>query len=293
MRSVFIGPLGLRSGWRIAIFCLAVTAAILGWNFAAWALIPDLFSGPTAALIPLTASNLIPTLAISWLCARLIDQDGLKAVGLDGGPLKAIAEVAAGAALGIGLIAASWGIVALLGGASIAWKSPDLLSFLLWSAILLAAATWEEVLFRGYAFGWLRKGIGRWGATGLCAAIFTAAHLTNPNITAIGALSIGLASAMLCLSRFLAGDRLWWPIGLHWGWNFAQGMLFGVAISGIDDGDGTIPAMARSTLSGPDWLTGGDFGFEGSAGTVGLLIVACVLLIVALRAHPRTPGPDA
>ena len=238
-----------------------------------------------------TGSALLPTLLVTWACARWIDKGRLEDVGFGGGWLRALFELAGGAGLGIALIGLSLGVVALFAEVEIVWKRPLPGPFLLWMFMFFAAAAWEEVLFRGYAFQWLCKGTSKWAGTAIFALCFSVAHLTNPNVSAIGAVSILLAGVLLSLSLFVTGGRIWLPIGLHWGWNIAQGMVFGVPVSGMSSGE--LPTLLRASMSGPEALTGGDFGFEGSLVSVGWVCVACVGMAVWLRrSDQRSQGLD-
>jgi hypothetical protein len=110
-------------------------------------------------------------------------------------------------------------------------------------------------------------------------------HLGNPNATWVSAAGIFLAGLFLAYG-YLTTKQLWLPIGLHIGWNFFEGVVFGFPVSGLD-----IYRLMRTTISGPDLWTGGAFGPE--AGLVllpGLLLGAA--LIFAYSRFIRTPKTD-
>lgn len=127
--------------------------------------------------------------------------------------------------------------------------------------------------------------IGTWGALLLSAAIFGGLHAFNPGATAAGVVSTALAGVLLG-AVFVATRRLWLPIGLHTGWNFGEGAIFGTPVSGLDG----IPGVIAGTLKGPDVLTGGPYGPEASIVAVVVLTAAsaCALWRIARlrRAEP-------
>jgi membrane protease YdiL (CAAX protease family) len=133
----------------------------------------------------------------------------------------------------------------------------------------------EEILFRGILFRILQGWLGSWIAVLLSVVIFALAHAPNQGVTAIAMASVAGAGLLLCAAYMLTG-RLWLGIGFHIGWNFTQGGLFSVPVSGHP-----AKGMIQGVLTGPDWLTGGAFGVEGSA----LAVVAVLAGSAALLAY--------
>jgi hypothetical protein len=105
--------------------------------------------------------------------------------------------------------------------------------------------------------------------------ILHAGALINSNMAVIGALNIFAASILLSLA-YLATRSLWLPIGIHAGWNFAQGPLLGINVSGNDFAAGWHPVV----LSGPELMTGGKFGFEASALGLAGPLLGIVMMVV-------------
>jgi hypothetical protein len=112
--------------------------------------------------------------------------------------------------------------------------------------------------------------------------VFGALHLANPGATALAGVTAAMAGLMFCALYALTG-RLWVPIGLHLAWNFAQGYLFGAAVSGNDLG-GSI-AVSTANTGAQSWLTGGTFGPEASV--FALLLISSVTM-AALRLAGKT-----
>lgn len=138
---------------------------------------------------------------------------------------------------------------------------------------LVAAALSEELMFRGYPLRRLAEAIGPGAATALLAVGFAAAHLHNPNVSAIGLVNIALAALWLSVAFFSGGMGLAW--GLHAGWNVTLSLVFDSPLSGVRlDVPGVDYLLGRHV-----WVGGGAFGPEGGAvGTLALLVGTAVLL---------------
>jgi hypothetical protein len=125
-------------------------------------------------------------------------------------------------------------------------------------AVYVPAAVHEELLFRGYGFQKLyawRPGFALW----LVALFFAALHLGNPSLSWIGIANIFLGGLLLGLAYARYG-RLWLPIGLHLAWNLMSGPILGHEVSGYE----SLSTVLVELGGGPEWLTGGEFGIEGS-----------------------------
>lgn len=133
----------------------------------------------------------------------------------------------------------------------------------------------EEILFRGLLFRLSAKLIGTWGALALTAALFGAAHAVNRGATLSSSIAIAVEAGILLGATYAATKRLWLPIGLHVGWNFTEGSLFGMILSGNKMASGLI----QGSLSGPRILTGGEFGPEASIIAVIVCLAAAVYFI--------------
>ncbi|MEU0300286.1 type II CAAX endopeptidase family protein [Streptomyces sp. NPDC006175] len=125
---------------------------------------------------------------------------------------------------------------------------------------MAAAAVTEELLFRGVLFRIIEERTGTWIALTLTALLFGAVHLLNPDASLWGALAIAIEAGGMLAAAYAATRNLWLPIGLHFGWNFAAAGIFSTAVSG----NGTSEGLLDTMTSGPTWVTGGDFGPEGS-----------------------------
>jgi membrane protease YdiL (CAAX protease family) len=146
--------------------------------------------------------------------------------------------------------------------------------------IMASAAVVEEVLFRGLLFRIVEQWTGTWIALVLSALLFGLSHLGNPDATLWGATAIAIEAGCMLAAAYAATRTLWLPIGLHFGWNFAVGGIFGSVVSG----NGASQGLLQTVTSGPALLTGGAFGPEGSPYAV---VFGLVLTIVFMRLARR------
>ncbi|MBW8784559.1 MAG: CPBP family intramembrane metalloprotease [Novosphingobium sp.] len=186
----------------------------------------------------------------------------------------AVPEVVAGLAFGFALFSAMTAAVAALGGIEIAgvrgWGQ-------IWAMLALAifSGPFEEILFRGIALRQLERLVGTWGALALTSAFFGAAHLANAGATWFAALAIAMEAGVLLGAAYLLTRRLWLAIGIHSGWNFTQGWVFSIPVSG-----GRAPlGLLVTRRIGPEWLTGGAFGLEASGVAMVVATAAGVALL--------------
>jgi uncharacterized protein len=132
-----------------------------------------------------------------------------------------------------------------------------LLPELFGSAIL--PAFMEETLFRGILFRWIEEFAGSWAALPVTAALFGLIHIMNPNATWFSTFAIAVEGGLLLGGAYLLTRSLLLPIGLHAAWNFTQGEIFDVPVSGLSE-----HGLLQAKLSGPALLSGGGFGLEAS-----------------------------
>lgn len=158
----------------------------------------------------------------------------------------------------------------------------------LMGGLLLAVgiAVYEEVLFRGILFRLLERGLGSWMALGISALVFGWLHIANPAASWVTSLAIAIEAGVSLVAAYMLTRSLWLPIGLHCGWNFFEGCVFGFNVSGGN----TFPALLHSETMGPPLWTGGDFG-PGAGLIVVLLwsIVSIVTLLLVIRQGKVVP----
>ncbi len=270
-RRIVTFPL-VRIGIGLVLITLASGLASLAMKTTAHAI----FGGPVPAWANLIAAVpvVVAALAAYLVLVRFIERR--RATELE--PARALPGLALGTVGGIGLIAAIVAVIAVLGG----YRVDEVVGLAAVAGplgIALVSGFIEELVFRGVLFRIAEESLGSWIALGLTSALFGAVHLFNPNATAWSAIAIAAEAGVLLGGSFMLTRGLWLPIGIHMGWNLAEGGLFGAAVSGADIG-----GLVKATFSGPDLLTGGPFGPEASAPAVVVCVaVSAVLLAAAVR----------
>ena len=188
---------------------------------------------------------------------------------------NAAGEFFGGAFIGAMLVGAIVAVLAVIGVYHVnAVNSPSVMIAPL--IMHLTVAMLEELLMRAIFFRIIERSLGSVIALLLSALAFGAGHLLNENVNVLGIATVVLAGLMLAAAYMNTG-RLWMCVGMHAAWNFVQGGVFSAAVSG-----GTVHGLLESTFSGPDWLTGGAFGVEGSA--LSLLVTAAATVVLLMRA---------
>lgn len=280
---VFFGPNGLRAGWRLLVFL-----AILSILFTATAMVLRVFLRHAAlrgGLTPIATLlgeglPLVVVSVASWIMA-LLERRTVADYGLP-------ARVAFGAKFWVGGVAGFVSISALLGGihAAGAFHLDGLALHgagaweygLLWAAVFIVVGLFEEFLFRGYALFTLMTGIEFWPAALALSALFGYVHHGNNGETWLGAFNAGLVGLLFCLLLRRTGD-LWAPIGFHAAWDWGETYFYGVA----DSGQVAVGHLFNASFVGPQRITGGTVGPEGSYFCTALLLVLFAIFAVALR----------
>lgn len=143
----------------------------------------------------------------------------------------------------------------------------------------LLVAVGEEIAFRGFMFRWIDSRFGLVAALVVSSVLFGLIHVGQGDL--LSCLAIAVEAGLLLGAAYRYAGNLWLPIGMHWGWNFAQGSIFGFSVSGTDGG----ASLIKPTLTGLQWLTGGEFGAEASV--VAIVIGLALGLWFAVQAVRR------
>ena len=282
LKPIFVGPNGLRAGWRLLMF-LALFAILLGGFVLIRAGGPQAFlekyrSHSHIIITPLVM-GVSEAITLLFLCAAALIMGKLEHRNFSeyGLPLRK--------ALGKDFwLGSCWGFLAisgtlltmfLLDGFRITGLARHgtaiVYSLVGWGIAFLLAGLVEELLFRGYIQYTLASGIGFWPAAFVMSGLFGLGHIFNPHENARGSATVVLFGLLLCFFLQRTGN-LWCAVGFHLGYDWGQ-MFYGVPDSGI------VPYhnLLSSTFSGPRWLTGGMVGPEASFLTpLALLVVAVV-----------------
>jgi membrane protease YdiL (CAAX protease family) len=275
MHWVFMGAEGLRAGWGVLLFVLL----FIGFSFLSIQLLKHLLpprhhSAVFALRLAFISegAQLIPLLLATAIMA-LIERRPLLAYGYQG-KARAVRFIS-------GL---AWGFVALSALVLVLWRAgllvfdgvqlhgADVWKYALgWGVLFLVVAVFEESTLRGYLQFTLTRGIGFWWGALLLSFLFGFSHGTNPGETPVGLFGAAAVGMVFCLSLWYTGS-LWWALGCHASWDWAESYFYGTSDSGL---------MAQGHLfgehpTGPLLWSGGTTGPEGS------LLVLVLLAIMAL-----------
>lgn len=242
--------------------------------------------GAVIVLCVLIATNL----AIVLLAWRFLDRKRLPELWLD-------VRAGWGRALGLGLLVGlsevllTTGGLALSGGVTSTWVFGTG-SVVAWgvaagwlAASCILAPLSEEIWYRGYILQNINRGWGITAAAAISALLFGGLHLANPNAEWLGAVNIALSGLLWTLGILLT-KSLWFAIGAHAAWNFAQFFVFGLPNSGF-----TVSRLGlegatlfKATLAGPRLLTWGEFGMEAS---IVFTVVQAGLIVLLFALYKR------
>ena len=288
IHRVFLGPKGLRPGWRvlayvaIGIICVFLFSAVARWlipverpGFSAWTTLAQEIAAFLAALIP--------ALILGKFEHRSLREYGLPGRGIFKGRfweglLWGIVSVSALMGALHGAHVFDYGKIVLHGYYLVKWG-------VFWGVFFLFVGLFEEFAFRGYTLATLTRAMGFWPAALVLSFFFGAIHMGNQGEAWMGALAAGLIGLWLALTVRRTGD-LWLAIGFHLAFDWGETFLYSVPDSGT-----LMPGhLLSSHFHGPRWLTGGSVGPEGSVLVFGVI---ALLFVVFDRVHRRAKYPKA
>lgn len=261
----------LRNGWWILIFLGFVASTRLVYGPVTKGLkqlgAPEQWFEPAAFVFILLAT---------WACTFL-RKELLSSIGfhIDKRWFK---EIFLGTFIGAGLILAATCMIWATGGVRFELDPSRSLNALAYGFyVFLFVALFEETLFRGFIFQRLLDGAGIWVAQIVLALLFALGHWDNPGMEGAtkfwASLDLALGAILLGLA-YVRTRSLALPIGIHLGWNWAQGYLLGFGVSGKDQSGWFQPVFQGKA----EWLTGGNFGPEASIFAVIVDLIFIIML---------------
>ncbi|MEK6397394.1 MAG: CPBP family intramembrane glutamic endopeptidase [Terriglobus sp.] len=315
LHTIFFGEDGLRSIWSILLFLLlAFALANLGF-YALRNIIHQLQTqAKTTRELPvsfpfvmdsvLLLAALIPAFFISKLEKRPFG-----AYGIDALKPHRIRQFVMGLAVGLGTMCLLMLALKLAGAVVFAGTllhGADVLKWgTLWAVAFLLVGLAEEYLMRGFLqfqlarsvaaiaahMGHrpaLQKRLGFWVAAGFFSLLFGALHGNNPGESPIGLISAAFIGMVFAYSLWRTGS-LWWAIGYHAAWDWAQSFVWGVA----DSGGVSQHRWLNTTPKGPVLLSGGATGPEGSFLVFLVIILSVAIIALTLKQEPNSPAAEA
>lgn len=188
---------------------------------------------------------------------------------------------------GIGIIMFSSVILLLsvTGNISIAKHTTVPIGLMALSSILTVLPGWmiqsatEEIISRGWMMSALGARYNLKLAIVISSSFFSLLHIFNPSVSLIAIINILLVGIFLGIYVIKAND-LWGVCGIHCSWNWVQGNIFGLNVSGLDSQTGSLTQLK---VEGAKWFTGGNFGPEGGIAASIILIVSIFILVNSYR----------
>lgn len=202
-------------------------------------------------------------------------------------PRRLLPDGVAGVFAGLVLFSAVIGVMYLVGSYHVVDRNSQAAWLPALLLVGLGAGIGEEVIVRGVLFRIVEEGLGTWVALAISAIFFGAAHIANPGATLWSSAAIAIEAGLLFGVIFNITRSLALCMGLHAAWNFAEGTIYGIPVSGMKANGWLV-----STRTGPNWLSGGLFGAEASVVALGLCSLCTLgLLVMAWRRGCIVPPP--
>lgn len=267
----------LRSGWRVALFLVLFFLffeALVGFSVFVLTNLPVGFgAGSLLAMSLVSFTGLILALFLGWLGGRLLEGLPFRALGASF-TKNCLKDLIWGLLIGAGSLAFAVLIAVIFGGYGFrvnesAGGTAILLTLGASFIVFALGAAFEEALVRGYIFQTLTRADLAWFAVALTSLFFAAGHLGNPGSNYFSTVNTALAGIWLGLA-YLKTRTLWLVFGIHFAWNWVQGAIFGIEVSGLTDI--TTAPVLREIDAGSHFFSGGVYGIEGGvACTISLL----------------------
>ncbi|HKT47105.1 MAG TPA: type II CAAX endopeptidase family protein [Candidatus Acidoferrales bacterium] len=288
LETLLYNERGLRSGWRLLayivfVFCITVVSGAILREFIRPA--RGAFSPGYLAFTEAWTASVV--LVAALIMARIERRPfGVYGLGFTPGFVKRFLQ---GVALGLAEASALIGLIAALGGYSFGSLATHGTAALRWGAFwalfFFLVGIFEEFTFRGYTLYTLADGIGFWPAAIALSLLFGGVHLKNRGEDIAGACAVVIIGLIFALSLKRTGT-LWFAVGMHAGFDYAETFLFSVPNSGaVFTGH-----LSNAAMPGPAWLTGGSVGPEASV--FSFVTMAAVAVVIHLW-FPATPKPRA
>jgi hypothetical protein len=280
LEDVFLTNRTLRPIWRCFLSIVLVLFAHAAANLAAGAL-QEVVPWIAAKYALYFLFELAALLGAFKIMTRIFERKPLGVVGLAFHPAW-VRELCVGLGIGALMMALVGVAEALLAVTRFAPSPLTATSELAYGGglflILFISATNEELVFRGYPFQKLVESLGPTGAVALASVCFGLVHLGNPDHTLFSTINTMLVGVPLSIA-YLRTRALWMPVGIHFAWNYVQGFVFGLPVSGF-----RFPAtLLNPRVHGGEWLTGSAYGPEGGLLCTIVVVGAGIFLFLSPR----------
>ncbi len=265
IRKIFIARKRLRSGWRILAFLAIAFPSLYYLTLLMW---------EEMLLRYFIIFWLL--LAFSFLAAKFLDKRPPASIGFSFHS-RFLIEYLQGVGIGIALVSLLFFLELSAGHLEVSFRhlSGALLKDILVIALLTTffQSAFEELFFRGYLFQTLIEGTNAFFAVLILSVLFGIGHLVTPNSSWIVAVNLSVFGAMHAIA-YLKTRSLFMASGLHFSWNFFMRNVYSLPVSGTETSRSFLDVRA----SGPQWVTGGDYGPEAGIPAL-LLMIICSIFI--------------
>ena len=285
IKKFFVSPSEprLRAGWRLLIQTILMIILGIGASLLLLPILPKLTSDSI-----FWVSELMELFAITgsvYLARRFLDKRSFASIGFKMDQ-HVVFDILVGLIITFIMMGSIFIAMQALGWLkfeSFAWNVDSVQTVisqaLLFFVVFIVVGFNEELLFRGYHLQTITSGSNLFWGLLISSIIFGSLHLGNPNATWASAAGIFFAGLFLAYG-YTRTQQLWLPIGLHLGWNFFEGVVFGYPVSGL-----TIYPLMNIKVSGPQVWTGGAFGPEAGLIILPALVVGAILINLYTRSR--------
>lgn len=293
MHNIFVGPNGIRAGWRLLIFLALAYSLSRGLSFGIrhiptlrdFAASQQQGSFTPLGLIVFEGLSVV-LIVVSAGIVTLIEKRPFAAYGMPWN--EALGKrFWQGVPLGFVMLSLLLALLIALHGFSLDGVAVGGISAieygLLYFVGFILVGMAEEFLFRGYLQYTLGSGIGFWPAAILLAIVFGAGHLNNPGEKVLGGIMAGSFGLVAAFALRRTGN-LWLPIGMHASWDWGETYFYGTPDSGLT----ATGHLLNSSPHGAAWLSGGSVGPEGSWLVFLILVLWVVAIHVLFPARPNS-----
>ncbi|RZK42130.1 MAG: CPBP family intramembrane metalloprotease [Pedobacter sp.] len=185
-----------------------------------------------------------------------------------------------GTMIGSSILILCAGIALIIGNVSFSWGEVDLNNVFGFLMLYIFVSLFEEFFFRSFPLVVLAERYKASISVVITSLLFGVAHISNEGFTLLAMLNITLAGVLFAMLVLLKRN-IWWAVGIHFGWNFTQGVVLGYKVSGTNAG-----GFLQAHPLGVDYLSGGKFGVEGSVICTFVLILTIVYIYIKYPIEP-------
>ncbi len=267
---------------RFFVMFITVTA-VYSAGFTSAALLAERLQQPLLKLFGMILMLVLTYLVYYGLVRGMEGRNPVSELSLNGAWL----ELVGGLGIGAGLLSLSTLLLWLFGFYKVdAVNDISELFAARHLPLSLGAGFFEELVFRAILFRIVEEKLGSWIALAISSLFFGVAHIGNPNATLFSSIAIAIEAGILLGAAYMLTRRVWFAVGIHIAWNYVQGAVFGIAVSG-----GEVKGLISSHLEGNELFSGGAFGAEASLITLLICTLAGIFFLWKAYQHRAVVQP--